>query len=151
MRQRSPPKESMVKRDAERYRFGPFLLDVDERELRRGDAQIPLPGKAFELLLTLVREAGRTVTKPQLMAALWPETAVEESNLTQTVFVLRKALGEDTEEAGLIRTVPRHGYKFVLPVSAEFAAEQNHYGGGAKDGSPQPLPLSVASTRQSRR
>jgi len=109
----------MAIRDAERYRFGPFVLDIDERELRRGDTPVPLPGKAFDLLLTLVGAAGRTVTKAELMSALWPDTTVEESNLTQTVFVLRKAIGEDTDEAGYIRTVPRYGYKFVLPVAAE--------------------------------
>jgi Tol biopolymer transport system component/DNA-binding winged helix-turn-helix (wHTH) protein len=106
-------------RDVERYHFGSFVLDAGHCELRRNGTPVPLPGKAFDLLLTLVRAADRTVTKGELMSVLWRDTAVEESNLTQTVFVLRKALGEDNEEAGYIRTVPRRGYRFVAPVAAE--------------------------------
>src|SRR5215469_3636069 len=106
-------------RDEERYRFGSFVLEVTGRELRRGEALVPLPGKAFDLLLTLVRGAGQVVTKSQLMAALWADTVVEESNLTQTVFVLRKALGEDTGQTGFIRTVPRRGYEFIGNVNRE--------------------------------
>ena len=113
----------VVKRYSECYRFGPFVLEENERELRRGGALVPLPGKAFDLLLILVRGAGRTVTKSELMTALWADTVVEESNLTQTVFVLRKALGEDTEEA-YIRTVPRHGYRLTLAVSVEGGTER---------------------------
>jgi DNA-binding winged helix-turn-helix (wHTH) protein/Tol biopolymer transport system component len=106
-------------RNIERYSFGSFVLDAGQTELRKNGTVVSLPGKAFDLLLTLVRAAGRTVTKAELMSALWPDTAVEESNLTQTIFVLRKALGEDNEEAGYIRTVPRRGYRFVAPVTAE--------------------------------
>ncbi|HSP68784.1 MAG TPA: transcriptional regulator, partial [Bryobacteraceae bacterium] len=108
----------MTPQDSESYRFGPFLLEANQRKLCRGDAVVPLTDKAFDLLLTLVRGAGRTVTKPELMAALWPDTVVEDSNLTQTVFVVRKALGEDTDETVYIRTVRRQGYRFVLPVTA---------------------------------
>lgn len=88
-----------------------------------------MTSKAFDLLLALVRGAGRTVTKSELMAALWQDTAVEKSNLTQTVFVLRKALGEDSEETGYIRTMPRQGYRFVAPVMVDGRperAEANH-------------------------
>ena len=99
-----------------RYEFGPFHLDVDEHELRRGGQVVPLPGKAFELLVALVRQAGRTVTKGELLASLWPDTAVEESNLTQTMFLLRRALGDAGEESASIETVPRRGYKFVAPL-----------------------------------
>jgi eukaryotic-like serine/threonine-protein kinase len=115
-------------RDSERYRFGPFLLDVNEARLRRGDAVVPHTGKAFDLLVTLVRGAGRTMTKAELKAALWPDTVVEESNLTQTVFVLRKALGEGSEKApeGItyIRTLPRQGYRFVAAVSVDGASPE---------------------------
>ena len=63
----------MAVRKSECYRFGPFQLDAIERELRRGDTVVTLPGKAFDLLLVLVRGAGQTVTKSQLMSALWPD------------------------------------------------------------------------------
>jgi len=124
----------MIARDYERYRFGPYVLEVNERELRRGESVVPLAGKAFDLLVALVRGAGRTVTKAELMAALWPDATVEENSLTQAVFVLRKALGEDTEEGGCIRTVPRHGYKFVLPVSVDGATGRAEDAGGATGG-----------------
>ena len=84
----------------------------------------PLTGKGFDLLVILVRDAGRTITKAELMAALWPDTTVEESNLTQTVFVLRKALGEDPEEITYIRTLPRQGYRFVATVSVDWASAE---------------------------
>src|ERR1700730_17568087 len=107
----------MTSQASERYRFGSFELSVSERELRRGDELIPLTGKTFDLLLALVRGAGRTLTKSELMAALWPDTVVDESNLTQTIFLLRKALGNGADESGYILTVPRRGYKFDLPVT----------------------------------
>src|SRR5262249_60310864 len=87
---------------------------------------VPLPGKALELLVSLVRRAGRTVTKGELLASVWPDTAVEESNLTQTMFLLRRALSEAGEESPSIETVPRRGYKFVAPlvgVEPELAEE----------------------------
>ena len=108
----------MAPREVERYQFGPFLLEVNSRELRRGDSVIPLTGKTFDLLVTLLRGTGRTVTKSELMAALWPDIAVEESNLTQTVFLLRKALGEDSDAAGHIQTMRGQGYRLAMPVSS---------------------------------
>lgn len=122
---------SVTQRDAERYRFGPYVLEVNERELRREDEPVPLSGKAFDLLVTLVREAGRTITKAELMATLWPDARVEQNSLTQAVFVLRKALGEDTEEGGCIRTVPRLGYKLTIPVERDVAASESHNGATA--------------------
>jgi Tol biopolymer transport system component/DNA-binding winged helix-turn-helix (wHTH) protein len=107
-----------AERNSEHFRFGPFALDRNRRELRRGAAVVPLTDKAFDLLATLVRRAGRTVTKSELMAALWPDTRVEESNLTQTMFLLRKALGEDSAEGGFIRTARGQGYTFVVPTTA---------------------------------
>jgi DNA-binding winged helix-turn-helix (wHTH) protein/Tol biopolymer transport system component len=101
----------------ERYQFGPFDLDPRERLCRRGDELVPLTGKAFDLLLLLVRDPGRTLTKAELMAALWPETAVEENNLSQTVFLLRKTLGDNSEQAAYVQTVPRLGFKFVAEVT----------------------------------
>jgi len=97
----------------EYYRFGPFELDVAERELRRNGELVSLTAKTFDLLLILVQGAGRTFTKSELLDALWPGTAVEESSLSQAVFLLRKALGENGEGSEYIRTVQRRGYKFV--------------------------------------
>jgi DNA-binding winged helix-turn-helix (wHTH) protein/tetratricopeptide (TPR) repeat protein len=101
----------------EQYRFGPFRVDVAERELRRNDEVVPLTAKTFDLLLILLRGAGRTLTKSELMESLWPTRAVEESNLSQTIFLLRKALAENSEGVEYIFTVPRRGYKFVGSVN----------------------------------
>jgi DNA-binding winged helix-turn-helix (wHTH) protein/pimeloyl-ACP methyl ester carboxylesterase len=98
------------------YRFGPFCLDVRERRLSRGDEVIPLRNKVFDTLLVLVENAGRLVTKQELLDAVWPGTAVEENNLNHNVSVLRKALGEKATGQQYIETVPRVGYRFAAPV-----------------------------------
>jgi len=99
------------------YRFGPFELDVAERRLARDGSTIPLRGKIFETLCFLVEHAGRLVRKEELLHALWPDTIVEENNLTQNISALRKALGEGATGQGVIETVPRIGYRFVAPVT----------------------------------
>jgi DNA-binding winged helix-turn-helix (wHTH) protein len=98
------------------YQFGPFQLDVRERRLSRGDDVIPLRLKVFDTLLVLVENAGRLVTKQELLDAVWPGTAVEENNLNHNVSVLRKALGERATGQQYIETVPRVGYRFAAPV-----------------------------------
>ena len=119
----------------EHYRFGPFELDLDERELRRDGELVALTAKTFDLLLILVQGAGRTLTKSELLEALWPGTAVEESSLSQTVFLLRKALGESGDSSDYVRTVQRRGYKFTGSVSRQ---------GGASNGAGPAAPTSPA-------
>jgi Tol biopolymer transport system component/DNA-binding winged helix-turn-helix (wHTH) protein len=98
------------------YKFGPFLLNVEGMTLRREGQPIQLPPKAFETLVVLVRERGEMVSKERLMLALWPDAHVEESNLTQNVFVLRRKLGKTPENEEYIQTVPRRGYRIGVPV-----------------------------------
>jgi DNA-binding winged helix-turn-helix (wHTH) protein/alpha-beta hydrolase superfamily lysophospholipase len=100
------------------YQFGPFHLDVRERRLSRGGEVIPLRLKVFDTLLVLVENAGRLVTKQELLDTVWPETTVEENNLNHNVSVLRKALGEKATGQHYIETVPRVGYRFAAPVDA---------------------------------
>jgi len=95
--------------------FGPFRADVRGRTVLRQGELVPLPGKAFEVLLVLLQKQGETVSKDELMKAVWPDTFVEEGNLTQTIFVLRKALG-DAEGQSFIITIPRQGYRFASEV-----------------------------------
>src|SRR4029453_17843711 len=104
------------------YRFGPFHLDVRERRLSCGNEVIPLRLKVFDTLLVLVENAGRLVTKQELLDTVWPGTAVEENNLNHNVSVLRKALGERATGQQYIETVPRVGYRFVAPVDVIAAA-----------------------------
>ena len=98
------------------YEFGPFRLDLERRVLTRDDQALPLAPKTFDLLVLLVKSAGRALSKQQLMQALWPDTFVEEANLSFQISVLRKALGEDG--ARQVETVPKHGYRFIAEVTA---------------------------------
>src|SRR5262245_33175474 len=98
------------------YRFGPFRLDIRERRLSRGSQAIPLRLKVFETLRALVENAGRLVAKQELLDTVWPDSTVEENNLNHNVSVLRKALGEKATGERYIETVPRVGYRFVVPV-----------------------------------
>jgi len=98
------------------YEFGDFRLDAQIRVLSRDRLPVPLSPKAFEVLLVLVQSGGEVITKDELMSAVWPDSFVEESNLTQTIFILRKALGESSEQRYIV-TVPGRGYRFVARVS----------------------------------
>lgn len=98
------------------YEFGPFRLDATERLLLRDGEPILLPPKAFDTLLVLVANCGRILKKDDLMKAVWPETLVEENNLSQYVSALRKALGDDPNGHRYIETVPRLGFRFVARV-----------------------------------
>jgi TolB-like protein/DNA-binding winged helix-turn-helix (wHTH) protein/Tfp pilus assembly protein PilF len=97
------------------YAFAEFSLDPQNRVVRRSGATVPLTPKAFDLLLVLVQNAGRIVSKDELMKTVWPDSFVEESNLTQTVFMVRKALDE-TADRRYILTAQGQGYRFLVPV-----------------------------------
>src|SRR3977135_259310 len=99
------------------YDFGRFRVKADERVLLRGDELVPLTPKAFDILLALLEHDGRIVQKDDLMKKVWPNTFVEEGNLTQNISLLRKALGESANSSQFIETVPRRGYRFVAPVT----------------------------------
>src|SRR5262249_9046407 len=104
------------------YEFGPYRMDPDRGLLFRGGEQIALTAKAFETLLILVRNAEQVVSKDELMRALWPDTFVEEANLTQHISMVRKALGESPQDHRYIVTLPRQGYRFaerVRPVAPD--------------------------------
>jgi len=102
------------------YRFGEFVLDPGRRTLARADSPVSLTPKAFDVLLVLVQNPNRLVTKEELLQAVWGDTFVEEGNLTQYISLLRKALGDNSEGARLIVTIARKGYQFtgnVVPVT----------------------------------
>jgi DNA-binding winged helix-turn-helix (wHTH) protein/Tol biopolymer transport system component len=98
------------------YEFGGFYLDPDERVLHRDGVMVALTPKATEILLALVERRGHIVEKADLMRLVWPDTAVEESNLTQNIYTLRRALGDTAGKCPFIETVPKRGYRFVGPV-----------------------------------
>ena len=99
------------------YAFGSFCLDVRERLLTCDGQAIPLASKTFEALLLLIQNAGHLVTKETLMKELWPDSFVEEANLTKHISLLRKVLGGSAYGQEFIETVPKHGYRFVAPVA----------------------------------
>ncbi len=104
------------------YEFGRFRVKTAERVLLRERELVPLTPKTFDILLTLLENDGRVVEKDDLMKKVWPNTFVEEGNLTQNVSLLRKALGETASGPQFIETVPRRGYRFVAPVTRLDAA-----------------------------
>lgn len=123
--------EQPPERDSRLYHFGPFCLDAGERVLLRDGRLVPLPAKALTTLLTLVLSRGQLIEKDVLIQRVWPDEFVEEGNLSQHIFMLRKALGETVGNAKYIETVPRRGYRFVAPVSErrkEFAEVANPVG-----------------------
>src|SRR5215469_12931421 len=95
--------------------FGPYRLDFERRRLLRGTELVPIQQKALDILLVLVERHGEVVSKDELMQTVWPDAFVEESNLTQKISVLRKALGEGPKENGYIATI-RRGYSFVASL-----------------------------------
>lgn len=98
--------------------FGPFVIDLRERVLRRDGQLVPLTPKAFDVLAALVEEPGRLVSKDDLLRKVWPDTFVEESNLAYHIFALRKALGDTAATPRYIETVPKRGYRFAAPVTS---------------------------------
>jgi len=100
------------------YQFGRFVLDVDNRILKMGSKRIHLCPKAFDILSLLVSEAGRTVAKYEFLDKVWTDAHVEESNITQHIASLRKALGDTPRAAHsrYIETVSQKGYRFVAAV-----------------------------------
>ncbi|MGH9429337.1 MAG: winged helix-turn-helix domain-containing protein, partial [Terriglobia bacterium] len=99
------------------HEFGPYRIDAAKRLLLRDGEVVPLTPKCFEILLVLVENSGEVVDKESLMNRVWPDSFVEEGNLTYNISVLRKALGERANEHLYIVTVPGRGYQFVAGVS----------------------------------
>jgi DNA-binding winged helix-turn-helix (wHTH) protein/TolB-like protein len=99
------------------YEFGPFQIDVGNRLLLRAGEPVPLTIKAFDTLLFLVENSGRVLEKDELMRMVWPDTAVEENNLTQNISALRKVIGDDPAGRKYIETLPRRGYRFAAAVN----------------------------------
>jgi DNA-binding winged helix-turn-helix (wHTH) protein/Tfp pilus assembly protein PilF len=105
-----------MERSGNFYEFGPFCLDAQEQVLLRNARLVPLPAKALSTLLVLVQNHGHVVEKDVLMKEVWPDEVVEEGNLAQHIFMLRRALGETTGSPEYIETVQRRGYRFLAIV-----------------------------------
>jgi TolB-like protein/tetratricopeptide (TPR) repeat protein len=104
--------------------FGDHVLDPDRRELTRGSEAIAIGPQVFDLLLHLLRNRERVVTKDDLIAAVWGGRIVSDSTLTSHINAVRKAIGDNGEEQRLVRTIARKGYRFVGDVRDSAAPEQ---------------------------
>ena len=107
---------SSSEREKHVYEFGPFRVDPEKEVLLRDEKPVPLTPKTFQLLLVLVRHSKEVVTKDDILKMVWPDTFVEEANLSRNVFMLRKALGESPQDHRYILTVPGRGYRFAEDV-----------------------------------
>ncbi|HVN70057.1 MAG TPA: winged helix-turn-helix domain-containing protein [Candidatus Binatia bacterium] len=116
------------------YEFGPFQLDAERLLLLERGAPIPIGPKVVETLLALIEHPGEVFPKSELLARIWPEGYVDEANLAQNIYVLRKTL-RGRWEADAIETIPRRGYRFTAPVLRR------------EQGRPEPLPAARPPSR----
>src|SRR5688500_3934763 len=112
------------------FRFDRFVLDADDRQLRRDGAPVELNARYLDALALLVREAGRLVSKERFHDEVWSGVPVTDEALTQCIKTLRRQLGDDAARPRFIETVPKHGYRFVAPVEA--------VAGGGTEQAPEP-------------
>jgi DNA-binding winged helix-turn-helix (wHTH) protein/TolB-like protein/Flp pilus assembly protein TadD len=103
------------------FRFGDFVLDGSQRRLLRSGEDVYLPPKTFELLLHLLQNRGRVLTKDELLEAVWPDVNVVENTLAQRIREIREALGDGAHGARFIKTVPRVGYQFIAELDDKLA------------------------------
>src|ERR1044071_166859 len=107
------------------YEFGSFHLDATERVLRRNGQEIKLRQKAYEVLLVLIQNCGHIVEREVLMQKVWPNSFVEEANITQHISDLRKIFGEGCNNHDYIETIPKRGYRFIATVKETVEEDQN--------------------------
>src|SRR6202022_2396775 len=100
-----------------RILFGPFELNVAERSLKKADEVIPLGGRAYDILIALLENAGEVVGKAELIARAWPDVTVEEGSLRVHLSALRKALDDGQFGNTYIASTQGHGYSFIAPVT----------------------------------
>src|SRR5215470_7397452 len=100
------------------FSFGPFVLIPDRQILLRGETQVRLGNRAFEILSILVQRAGELISKQELISLVWPDTFVDESNLKVNIAAIRKALDEGESHPSCIATIIGRGYRFIEPVEA---------------------------------
>lgn len=103
--------------ESRRFEFGSFTLDIANRSLLCDGRQVPITQKSFEILRLLVENQGRILTKQEILDEVWTENFVEESTLTQHIYMVRKALRLEGAETEFIETVPKYGYRFKEPVT----------------------------------
>jgi TolB-like protein len=128
--------------DTRGFAFGEFTFSDHRKELRRNGMVVPLGSRALDVLGCLLRQAGKTVDRDALMAAVWPVRVVEEHNLSVQLSALRRALGDGAD--GFIHTDPGRGYRFIAPV---VSVDQVAVPGQEAPPAPGPFAVRLAATR----
>src|SRR5690349_16093012 len=128
------------------YEFGRFRLITSDRVLLRDHEVVQLTPKVFDILQALVESNGQVISKDGLMRRVWPDTFVEEGNLTQNISLLRKALGEGANGHQYIETVARRGYRFVAPVRDASADGTDHSTSATPNGGSSTAPTDIGQT-----
>ena len=128
--------------DGKIYEFGHYCLNLMEKVLERDGVEVSLTPKAFEVLVLLVENSGHLVGKDELLARIWPDTIVEEGNLSVIICRLRKALGADDHDQSYIQTVPKRGYRFVAKIKVPGSRQEP----GALPGSSAPTVIPAGKT-----
>ena len=114
----------MTEKQIVSYEFGSYRLRPSERLLVREGHPVPLTPKVFDTLLVFVEHSGQLLSKDELMRMIWRDTVVEEGNLTQNIFILRKTLGESPHDHQYLVTIPLQGYRFVAKVKKSYEDER---------------------------
>ena len=118
---------------AQKYEFGEFQLDMAESVLRRRNEIVPVTPKAIQALELLVQSGGRVLSRSEMIEKLWPDSFVEESNLTVTISMLRRVLGDNDNGAAFIETIAKRGYRFIPLVNKSRPRQSNHDNFGAME------------------
>ncbi len=126
---------SMENRQRIAYQIGSFLLDLDLQQLFHQGELVQMPRKAFEILLLLVENSGKMVSKEDILSLIWPDRIIEEANLTQYIHLLRRLLGDNPKKPGYILTIPGKGYRFVAKVQAVDRGQSSSQGDSIPDSS----------------
>src|SRR3984957_1084989 len=110
---------------ADDIKFGPFRLSPRERLLTKDGAPINIGGRAFDILIALIKRPGEIISKQDLLAQVWPDVTVDDGSLRFNIGALRKMLGDGRDGARYVTNVPGRGYCFVAPVSQGPVAKQS--------------------------
>ena len=128
-----------------RFRFEEFTVSPDERSVTRAGVEVPLIPRYFDLLILLLEQRHRAVTRDEILEAVWSDVVVSDGALSQAIRTLRRALGDAAREPVYIRTVSRHGYRFVHPGVIEEAATGSVAAPSAPPASSAAQPSSAAA------
>src|SRR5712692_1567101 len=126
--------------------FGPYRLNLQTLQLRRGQQEVKLTPKALAVLRVLIAQPEQVVTKDQLFQAVWPQTVVSDDALTTCILELRQALRDNARQPRYIETVHRQGYRFIAPIAPPDTAappvqSSSFKVPGEKEAQPSAVPL----------